>query len=320
MFRRLGTQAAGGLADPRTGMSTSRIHRLILAVYPERFRDRYGDELATVAADCGGGWRVTFDLAVSAIKARLNPDSITAGSDRRRLRLETTTSTVFALWVWSTVAVALFARAVDDQPVPGLRSWGWGAYAVGNVIFSVSAAAILTVGFVYWLVVVVPAIRTGNRATLMPAVVPVAVVVLWLAATGTLAVATNHIRPGNYRHITAQGPYTPGGWALLAIYALFTLACVSVCTTGIRRALRKAELTPPMLTVSSVVAVTASLALSAITACAVICVTRVLMIGGIGVRDQMTAIGPVCFLLLASTAAATSSVRGLRAVRTGPAS
>lgn len=299
-------------------MSASRLHRLILAVYPQRFRDRYGDELATVAADCGGGWRVTFDLAISAVRAQLNPDPITAGSEGRRRRLETTTTTVFALWVWSTLAVALFARAVDDQPVPGLRSWGWGTYAVGNFIFSLSAAAILIVGFVYWLLVVVPAIRTRNRAILMPTVVPMAVVVLWLAGTGLLAVATNHIRPGNYRHITAQGPHTPGGWALLAIYALFTAACVTVSTTSIRRALRTAQLTPPMLTVSSVVAVTASVALAAITACAVICVTRVLMIGGIGVRDEMTAIGPVCFLLLASTAAATSSVRGLRAVRTRP--
>ena len=214
--------------------------------------------------------------------------------------------------------MALFARAVDDQRVPGLRSWGWGAYAVGNVIFSLSSAVILIVGFLYWLRVVVAAVRTGNRAILIPAALPVAVVVLWLAGTGVLAVATNHIRPGNYRHITAQGPYTAGGWALLAIYALFTVACVTVCTTSIRRVLIKAELTPPMLTVSSAVALTASVALAAITACAVICVTRVLMIGGIGVRDEMTAIGPVCFLLLASAAAATSSVRGLRAVRTGP--
>jgi hypothetical protein len=298
-------------------VSTSRLHRLILAVYPERFRDRYGDELVTVAADCGGGWRVTSDLAVSALKVRLNPAPITSGSDDRRHRLETTTSTVFALWVWSTVAVALFARAVDDRPVPGLRSWGWGAYAVGNVIFSLSAAAILIAGLVCWLLVVVPAVRRRNRTTLIPAAVPVAVVALWLAGTGVLAVATDHIRPGNYRHITAQGPHTAGGWALLAIYALFTVACVTVCTTSSRRALRKAELTLPMLAVSSVAAVIASIALAAITACAVICVARVLMIGGVGVRDEMTAIGPVCFLLLASAAAATSSVRGLRAVRTG---
>ena len=207
---------------------------------------------------------------------------------------------------------------MNDQPVPGLRSWGWGAYAVGNVIFTLSTAAILIVGFVYWLLVVVPAARARNRVNLTPAVLPVAVVLLWLGGTGVLAVATNHIRPGNYRHITAQGPHTAGGWALLAIYALFTVACVTVCTASIRRALRKAELIPPMLTVSSVVAATASVALAAITVCAVICVTRVLAIGGIGVRDEMTAIGPVCFLLLASTAAATSAFRGLCAVRARP--
>lgn len=300
-------------------MNTSRLHRLILAVYPEQFRDRYGDELATVAADCGGGWRVTFDLVASAIRARLNPDPVTSGPDRRRLRLETTTSTVFTLWVWSTVAVAVFARAVDDQRVPGLRSWGWAAYAAGNVIFSLSVAAILIVGFVYWLLVVVPAIRTSNRSTLTPAVAPLAVVVLWLAGTGVLAVATHHIRPGNYRHLTAQGPHTTGGWALLATYALFTAACVTVCTTTIRRALRRAELTPPMLTVSAVVATGAAAALAAITTCAAISATRVLIIGGIDARDVTTAVGAVCFLLLASTAAATSSARGLRALRTAPA-
>jgi hypothetical protein len=43
-----------------------------------------------------------------------------------------------------------------------------------------------------------------------------------------------------------------------------------------------------------------------------------LMVGGIGARDELTAIGPVCFLLLATFAAATSSARGLRAAGTAP--
>jgi hypothetical protein len=299
-------------------MSISRLHRVILGIYPERFRHRYGDELASVAADCGRGWRVTFDLAVWAIKARLNPDPITPGSDRSRLRLESTTNTVFALWVWSVVAVGLFAWAVENQPAPGLRSWGWGAYAAGNVIFWLAAAAILIVGFVYWLLVVVAALRTRNGASLIPAVVPMAVVVLWLAGTGGLAIATHHIQPGNYRNMTAQAPRTAGGWALLVVYALFTVACVTVSTSSVRRAMRSAELTATMLSVSVVVAVAASGALAAITACAAICVIRVLMIGGIGSLDAMAAVVPVCFLLLASTAGATSSVRGLRAVRTRP--
>jgi hypothetical protein len=299
-------------------MSASRLHRLILAAYPARFRDRYGDELATVVADCGGGWRVTFDLAVSAVKARLNPGPITSGTDGRRLRLETTTSTVFALWVWSAVAVGLFARAVDDQPVPGLRSWGWSAYAVGNVIFELSAAVALIAGFAFWLRVVVPALRTRSLTALMPAVLPVPVVLLWLAGTGLLAVATNHIQTGNDRHVTAQGPHTAGGWALLAVYGVFTAACVTACTISIRRALRGAELPRQLLTISSLFATTASVALTALAACALICITRVLLVGGVGLRDELTAIGTVSFLILASGAAATSSVRGLRAMAASP--
>lgn len=299
-------------------MSTSRLHRLILAVYPAHFRDRYGEELVAVATDCGGGWRVTVDLVVSAFKARLNPGLVTSGSEERRMRLETTTSNVFGLWVWSTLAVALFARAVNDRPVPGLRSWGWSAYAVGNAVFELSAAAILIVGFAYWLRVVVPALRTGIRSTLVPAVVPAAVALLWFAGTGLLAVVTNHVRAGNYRHITAQGPHTAGGWALLTLYAVFTVACVAVCTTGVRRALKRAQLPPRLLSLSSLVAMGASMALAALTTCAAISLTRVLLVGGIGVRDELTAIVPVCLLLVASSAAVTSSVRALHAIRTAP--
>lgn len=73
-----------------------------------------------------------------------------------------------------------------------------------------------------------------------------------------------------------------------------------------------------MLGVSSLVAGTASVALTAVSVCAVICLTRVVMIGGIGARDQITAVGSAGFLVLASIAATTSSLRGLRAIRTAP--
>ena len=64
-----------------------------------------------------------------------------------------------------------------------------------------------------------------------------------------------------WRHRRSQGPQTAGGWALLSAYSLFTVACVTICTTSIRRALGEAELTPPTLTISSVVAVTATVAI-----------------------------------------------------------
>ena len=298
-------------------MSQSRLRRWILKVYPAAFRDRYGEELSQVAADCGNGWRVTFDLAVAATEARLNPDFVVSRPEGRRARLLATTSTVFALWAWSVVAVGIFARAVDDQPVPGLTSWGWSAYATGTAVFELSAAVILVLGFGYWLRVVIPALRRRERETTVAAVLPVGVVVAWLAGTGLVAIASHHIRSGNYRHISAQGPHTAGGWALLVGYAVFTVAGVAVCTVSVRRALRQAELPERLLSVSSLVAAGASAALVAVATCATVCLVRVLMIGGISARDGLTATAPVGFLLFAAVAASLSSVRGVTAIRAG---
>jgi hypothetical protein len=292
-------------------MNASPLRGVILALYPADLRARYGDELTAVVADCAGGWRVNLDLAVGAAKARLNPDFVISQPEGRRLRLQATTSTVFALWAWSIVAVAVFARAVDDQPVPGLRSWGWGAYAAGTAIFELSAGVILLAGFAYWLRVVIPAVRTKNKTTLVPAVVPVAVVLLWLAGTGLLAAATHHIQAGNYRHISAQGPHTAGGWAVLTVYAAFTVICVGACTISIQRALNHAELPERLLMASSLVGAAAAAALAAVAVCAAVSLSRVLLIGGVSLRDDFTAIGAVGFLVLSSVAAAVSSRRGL---------
>jgi hypothetical protein len=299
-------------------MNVSPLHRVLLALYPADFRARYGEELAALVADCEGGWRVNLDLAVGAAKARLNPDFVISQPEGRRLRLQATTSTVFALWAWSILAVAVFARAVDDQPVPGLRSWGWGAYAAGTAIFDLSAFVILLAGFAYWLRVVIPAVRTKNKRTLVPAVVPVAVVLLWLAGTGLLAAATHHIQAGNYRHISAQGPHTAGGWAVLTAYAAVTVICVGACTISVQRALNHAELPERLLMASSLVGAAAATALAAVAVCAAASVTRVLLIGGIPLGDELTAIGAVCFLVLTSVSAAVSSRRGLITLRTSP--
>lgn len=300
-------------------MSPSRLQRLVLSAYPEQFRQHYGEEFATVVADCGAGWRVTVDLALGAVKAHLVGDTSLAEPGRGKQRLETTTATVFALWAWGAAAMSLFAWAVDAGPVPGLKAWGRVAYAAGNVVLSLAAVGVFAICVVYWLLVMVPAIRSRDWATVRPAALAPAVVVLWLGGTGSLAFATNHIRPGNYRHITAQGPHTAAGWALLVLYGLFTAACMIVCTVSARRALRRAELPSPLLRLSSVAAIATAGALAATTACAAVCAARVLMVGGISALGELGTIGPVCFLLVASLAASTSSLRGLRAVRFGSA-
>jgi hypothetical protein len=103
---------------------------------------------------------------------------------------------------------------------------------------------------------------------------------------------------------------------LLAVYAVFTMACVATCTASVRQALDNAELSEPMLTASSLVAVAATVMLAAVATCAAVCVSWVLTIGGVSRREELAAVGLVLFLVLATAAATVSSWRGLIAART----
>jgi hypothetical protein len=298
-------------------MSPTRVQRLVLAGFPARFRLRYGDELSALISDSGGGWRVTADLVRSAAREWLRPSFIGTTEEQRRMRLQSTTATVFVLWSFSALAVAVFARAVDDHPVPGLHSWGFVAYGAGTVVFELTAGAVLLIGFVYWLRVVLPAVRAHNGAVLVPAVLPIAVGTLWLVTTALVAFIGHHIVPGNYRHITAQAPTTAGGMAVLAVYALFTLACVVMCASSVVRALTRAALPTPLLRGSMAVAAAVAAALGCVASAASVCLARVLIVGHIDPRTMAMAVGAVAALWLVWVGAATSAMRGVRALRTG---
>ena len=48
------------------------LHRLLVACYPRRWRERYADELRQVLADRGSGWRDLPNLAGGVADAWLN--------------------------------------------------------------------------------------------------------------------------------------------------------------------------------------------------------------------------------------------------------
>ena len=48
------------------------LHRLLVACYPRRWRERYADELVQVLADRGSGWRDLPNLAGGVLDAWLN--------------------------------------------------------------------------------------------------------------------------------------------------------------------------------------------------------------------------------------------------------
>jgi hypothetical protein len=292
----------------------SRLQRLALWAFPARFRARYGEELVALLPECSGGLKVTADLALAAAHEWLRPSFSGSPEERRRLRLQTTTATVFVLWSLSTLAAVIFARAVDDRPVPGLHAWSWVAYEIGSGVIQLTAGLVLLAGFGYWLRVVISAWRSRERSTLISAVLPVIVGGVWLAVTGLVAFLGNHIVPGNYRHISAQAPTTAGGMAVLAIYVLFTTGCVWVCAACAVRALAQSNLSNRLLAGSTLLAALVASALIVVAVAATVCLVRVLIFGGLDVRNAAMAVGAVTIFLLTSCAAGTSTLRGVRAL------
>jgi len=53
--------------------SLRRRHRLLLSLYPPRFRERYGAELQALVEDTSSPKRLTLDLALGAAKAWTGP-------------------------------------------------------------------------------------------------------------------------------------------------------------------------------------------------------------------------------------------------------
>lgn len=295
-------------------MSATRIRRLVLASFPARFRARYGDELEAVTDECGSGWRITADLAAASALQWMRPTFSGRPAESRRQRLQATTSTVFMAWAVAAVAVAVFARGVDDQPVPGLKSWGWTSYVVGQGVFFVSGAAVLAAGFVYWVRVVVPAWRRRDRRTLQAAATPIAVAVAWLGITLALALASHRLHLAGDRHISARGPASAGGYAALVGYGLVTLGCVVVGAAACVKALARSNLPDQWLARSTVVAAGVAVAIWTVAVAATACLVRVLDVGHVGAWNTMLAVVPVVVLLLAGASSIVSAARGVDAL------
>jgi hypothetical protein len=298
--------------------ASTGVQRLLLAAYPPSFRARYRDELASLLEDTGPGWRDSVDLALGVGRAWVAPVFGGAPLEQRQSRLQATTITVLAVWCASLVAAAGFSKAVDDPPLRGLRGAAKTAYTSGGVVLEVTAAAVLAAGFVYWLAVIVPALRARRRDVVVPALAPGLIVAGWLGVTGLVALFARHNIAPN-RNVALTWPRGALVLAVLVAWLAVTLACVVGCAAGATLALRRARLSARRLASSTVFAGAATLGVGAQATASVVCLVLLLRGGGgLDPRDAVFSIGAAAVLVTVTVVASVSVARGFRALRPGP--
>ncbi|WP_433445065.1 hypothetical protein [Nonomuraea sp. CA-141351] len=161
--------------------------RVVLVCYPPWFRERYGEELAALVEDLGGGPGVVVDLALGAARAWLRPALAGDEEARVRRRLQATLATTWVAWCVGISSVPLLDRLLLDPPTPGtpqpVRTLvglaGW--LAVAGCVVAAAAAALLA------LRVLVP---TRDRRLLAP-LLPGGVL-MGVEVTGALLLAPPH--------------------------------------------------------------------------------------------------------------------------------
>ncbi|HXQ90447.1 MAG TPA: hypothetical protein VN768_02745 [Acidimicrobiales bacterium] len=298
---------------------TTRLQQVLVAAYPPSFRHRYGEEMLCLVADGGHRWRDVLDLALGVGRAWVAPVFAGAPLHQRRLRLQATTVTVLGVWCASLLAAAVFSKAVNDPPLPGLHGVASGALDVGGVVLVVTAAIVLATGFCFWLALIVPAWRARRREVVVPALGPALFVAAWLGVTGLVALFARHdVRSAN---VSLHGPRGALIVAVLLGWVAVTVACVAGCAISAARALRRAQVRVTRLAASTVVAGVAAVGVGAQAVAGVVCLAQLGRAGGgLQGRDTVFGTAAVAVLVIGTGVAVVSVTRGLKAVRSGPVS
>ncbi|HVA03570.1 MAG TPA: hypothetical protein VMU64_07430 [Acidimicrobiales bacterium] len=291
-----------------------RLQRVVVASYPPSFRHRYGNELAALVTDGDARWRDSVDLVLGMCRAWVAPTFGGAPVEQKRSRLQSTTTTVLFAWCASVLAAAVFSKAVDDPPLPGLHAVAGTAYDGGIVVVEVTAGLVMVAGFLFWLGLMVPALRARRREVAVPALAPALIVLVWLGITALVALFAHHVVR---RHsIALTWPHGALVLAVLVTWIVITVACVAGCAAAATLALRRARCGVPRLAVSTVVAGIAALGIAAEAAACVICLVSLARpAGGLDPRDAVFSVGAAFVVAAATVIAAVSVARGLGVLR-----
>jgi hypothetical protein len=185
-----------GVQAPRTQPTARpgppRPVRLAVRLFPEPWRERYGDEFATLLEATPLTPRVAFDVLVAAVDAHLDP---TGPRRRWPLMIDRTRLAelrVFAAWVLFVVAGLAFQRMIEGAPFSPIAD---ADLAVGAPVVVLIAAAVVSLGAVVLggvpiaAAIALGAIRSGRRGPLWLLAVPPLSLAAWIGLTVALVTA-----------------------------------------------------------------------------------------------------------------------------------
>lgn len=294
-------------------MSTKlpRRHRILLALYPPSFRERYGDELGALVEDALPAPRVALDLALGAARAWIEPTFGGTPGQRQRDRMLATILTVF--WSWSLVllAFAAFSKMVDDPPVRGLRvPLVHAAFQVSSASMDVATGLIGLGALSYWGLIAVTARREHGLRNLLPATIPIGAGLAWLVVSWGATWGLLHFAVGHRLPLLAA----VGLVVLLLAWALASVALAPICWVSIAVAMRRASLSVRLLRPGLIGAVAAAVCLVVVVVSMAITVASLRGPGGLAPTVEKVLFG-YCVVPFAAAVTGVGLISGRRGLR-----
>ncbi len=284
----------------------------LLSLYPEAWRDRYGEEMSALLDQTPPRITATLDLLRGALTAHLGRLATSAPAARAR----GTIAHVLGCFIVFCVFGAGFAKTTENydytehvHPLLGI------SHSVIVIAAIVAAGALALAAAPLAVASLALARRTREPALMKLIAVPPAAIAIFAGSVGLLVLWLNahHHRAG------------VGGWLLLGLCGLCAAACGFACWAAPRALMRRIDVAPRAFAFS-----VAAVGLVALCMVAIAVATCVFLVGIVADAPNVGASGngpaqlinvttsialQFTAMLGLSAVAAVSAARGLRSVR-----
>jgi hypothetical protein len=301
----------------RGGKDDSLLFRLgcaLLELYPQAYRQRYGEELRAVLEEYPVTLATLFDLVLGAFDAHLRPAGLVASPPQR---MRGTVSAALTLWIALSVVGAGFAKATEDFPFRAAEAAHplLGGARIAVAVLAVAGAAVVFVAGAPLAVSILRQAWQGRSPSLRRAVViPLIALAGLAAATGVVALIANQ----------THGAGAGLGKLAFVLWLGIGVIAASVCALGARAAVKEAWLHPAVLALAAagawllarvMVAVTVATALYAILLAVYAQGLQDLPNGPFDFATSVNLAVQVVAMMVISALALVTARRGLRAAR-----